>query len=502
MIDAYRLSAAANLERNFGGTQIRNGSDAGSKHQWPDPEPIDADEGTPAAFPLDALPAMMERAARDIANGTKCPPALAAASVLAVASFSIQNHFDVEFAQRQRRPLSLCILTVAASGERKSTVDRYAARGVHEYRTQLALEHAAREKDIAEAKKAKSDYIPDPLPDPNIVIGNMTLQGIFRAFAEGQTSLALFSDEGGEFLGGHSMKAENRLGSLAELSKFWDGGLQAYKLRGTKDKSETLTANDCRLAVHLQAQPVALQPFLADPIAKGQGLLARCLIHQPASTIGTRIMTLEEWQADGMTIEVQSFAMLVKALLGRPVNRDDGAVQRELLPLTTEAMRALVDYANEVERSLAPAGDLEGMSDLVNKVQEQAARIAGTFAAFTDQTEVSGPTMEGAIRVARYFLSETVRLARIGPQNAAAKDALTVAVWLHERKGVVPCKTFSRCGPKHLRKVINRQEAFSLLKDANWIREANGMLELNPKCAALGMIQSPVAGERGEQGEQ
>ncbi|WP_146740174.1 DUF3987 domain-containing protein, partial [Hyphomonas sp. GM-8P] len=85
---------------------------------------------------------------------------------------------------------------------------------------------------------------------------------------------------------------------------------------GSKDKSETLTANDCRLAVHLQAQPVALQPFLADPMAKGQGLLARCLIHKPASTIGTRIMTLEEWQTDGMTVEVQSFAMRVKALLG------------------------------------------------------------------------------------------------------------------------------------------------------------------------------------------
>tara|TARA_R110002051_G_scaffold8988_4_gene36434 strand:- start:4832 stop:6334 length:1503 start_codon:yes stop_codon:yes gene_type:complete len=500
MIDAYRKSAAADLERKYAQSGHRNGfdNDGAASSAWPDPEPLDVDEGKPAAFPLEAFPPMMQRAARDIANGTKCPPALAAASVLSVASFSVQNHFDVEFAQRQRRPLSLCILTVAASGERKSTVDRYAARGVHEYRELLAREHAAREKDIADAKKAKANYVPDPLPDPNIVIGNMTLQGIFRAFTEGQSSLALFSDEGGEFLGGHSMKAENRLGSLAGLSKFWDGGLQAYKLRGSKDKSETLTANDCRLAVHLQAQPVALQPFLADPMAKGQGLLARCLIHKPASTIGTRIMTLEEWQTDGMTVEVQSFAMRVKALLGRPVSRDDGAVERDLLPLTPDAMQALVDYANGVERSLAPAGDLEGMSDLVNKVQEQAARIAGTFAAFDNQTEVSGRTMEDAIRIARYFLSETVRLARIGPQDVTAKDAITIAAWLHERGGNVPCKTFSKCGPKYLRRVTDRRDAFSLLKDANWMREANGLLELNPKCAARGMLGRHPSGERGE----
>jgi len=492
MTDVYRKSAASDLERTYAQAQHLNGFEynGAGAGTWPDPEPLDVDEGKPAAFPLDAFPPMMLRAARDIANGTKCPPALAAASVLSVASFSVQNHFDVEFAQRQRRPLSLKILTIAVSGERKSTVDRFAAKGVHEYRNRLVREHAAREKNIAEAKKAKADYVPDPLPDPNIVIGNMTLQGIFRAFAEGQTSLALFSDEGGEFLGGHSMKAENRLGSLAGLSKFWDGGMQAYKLRGTKDKSETLTAPDCRLAVHLQAQPVALQPFLSDPMAKGQGLLARCLIHKPASTIGTRIMTVEEWQADGMTVEVQSFAMRVQALLARPVNCEGGAVQRKLLTLTVQAMQTLVSYANEVERSLAPAGDLESMSDLVNKVQEQAARIAGTFAAFEDKIEVSGQTMESAVRIARYFLSETVRLTRIGPQDAAAKDALTIADWLIERHGTVPCRTFSKCGPKYLRRVTDRRDAFSLLKDANWMRETNGLLELNPKCAARGMVKT------------
>jgi hypothetical protein len=485
MTDVYKKSAASDLERTYAQAQPLNGFEynGAGAGTWPDPEPLDVDEGRPAAFPLDAFPPMMLRAARDIANGTKCPPALAAASVLSVASFSVQNHFDVEFAQRQRRPLSLKILTIAVSGERKSTVDRFAAKGVHDYRNRLVSEHATREKDIAEAKKAKAGYVPDPLPDPNIVIGNMTLQGIFRAFTEGQTSLALFSDEGGEFLGGHSMKAENRLGSLAGLSKFWDGGLQAYKLRGSKDKSETLTANDCRLAVHLQAQPVALQPFLSDPMAKGQGLLARCLIHKPSSTIGTRIMTVEEWQADGMTIEVQSFAMRVQALLERPLNREGGIVQRELLPLTPEAMRALVDYANEVERSLAPAGDLEGMSDLVNKVQEQAARIAGTFTAFEDGTEVSGRTMENAIRVARYFLSETVRLARIGPQDAAAKDALTIAAWLHERGGSITPERYGQFGPKALRRVKDREPGFRLLKVANWMRETKGQLELNPKCA-------------------
>jgi hypothetical protein len=452
--------------------------------EWPDPEPLDIDEGTPAEFPLDALPLMMREAAADIIKATKCPAALAGASVMAASSFAVQNHFDVAFKGGMERPVSLMILTIAASGERKSTVDSFALEGVREYQKAKRREHAAREKNILEEKKAGIEPSPS-LPEPTAILANATLQGIFRTFHEGQPSLALFSDEGGEFLGGHSMKAENRLGSMAGLSKFWDGTDQSYKLRGTAQKSETLYARAPRLAVHLQAQPVAMMPFLSDPVARGQGILARMLMHKPSSTIGKRFQTYEEWIKPSRTVAIQSFALRIHDMAGRPYAlSDEGGVRRTTIPLQPEADLALWHYAEEIEKHLAPAGDLSGLSDLVNKLPEQAARIAGVFAAFDGQGTVTRRTMEDAIAVASYFLSETVRLARLAPQEEGLADAMAIARWLKARGGRETNTNLNNGLPVHLRRKKAREKPVRLLEEAAWIRKDGNSWMLNPKIPA------------------
>ena len=452
--------------------------------EWPDPEPLDIDEGTPAEFPLDALPLMMREAAADIVKATKCPAALAGASVMAASSFAVQNHFDVAFKGGMERPVSLMILTIAASGERKSTVDSFALEGVREYQKAKRREHAAREKNIIEEKKAGIEPSPS-LPEPTAILANATLQGIFRTFHEGQPSLALFSDEGGEFLGGHSMKAENRLGSMAGLSKFWDGTDQSYKLRGTAQKSETLYARAPRLAVHLQAQPVAMMPFLSDPVARGQGILARMLMHKPISTIGTRFQSYEEWTKPSRTVAIQSFAMRIHEMAARPYGlNEEGGVRRQLIPLESTADLALWQYAEDIEKQLAPHGDLTGLSDLVNKLPEQAARIAGVFAAFDGAPTVNRKTMVEAIAVASYFLSETVRLARLAPQEEGLADAMAIARWLKARGGRETNTNLNNGLPVHLRRKKAREKPMRLLEEAEWVRKDGNSWLLNPKIPA------------------
>lgn len=457
-----------------------------TNQDWPEPELLAIDEGIPAEFPISALPLMMREAAVDIQKGTKAPPAMAAASVLAASSFAVQNHFDVAFKGGTRCPLSLMIMTIAASGERKSSVDRLALIGVHDYQKQKHREYEKREKEILEAKKAGLDPSPS-LPEPSAILANATLQGIYRSFHEGQPSLALFSDEGGEFLGGHSMKSENRLGSLAGLSKFWDGTNLSYKLRGTGQKSETLRARAPRLAVHLQAQPVAIMPFLADPLARGQGLLARMLIHKPASRIGKRQQSYEEWCTDVMTTAIKSFALRIEDKASLPFSRnEDGEVERLLITLEPEADRALYNYAEEIERQLAPSGDFAGRSDLINKMAEQAVRIAGVFAAFDGWKSVNEERMRGAIDVASYFLSETIRLARLAPQQQeeGLNDAMTIARWLHERGGKETNTNLNNSLPNHLRRKKARERPLELLVDAGWVRKDGTSWILSPKVPA------------------
>ena len=136
---------------------------------------------------------------------------------------------------------------------------------------------------------------------------------------------------------------------------------------------------DCRLAVHLLGQRVAVEPFLNDPISSGQGILARFLVHEPKSSISTRQVSQEEWQRDQLTQSVLAFAEKIELLLTKSVQRNnDGDVDRPVLPWTMGASEACREYYNTVESKLENSrADDAIRSEFANKTHEQAARIAG-----------------------------------------------------------------------------------------------------------------------------
>ena len=92
------------------------------------PQPLVREIAEPEPFPMSALGPLREaaEAARDC---TQCPPALAAQSTLAVASLAAQGLHDVETLSGQA-VLSMFLMTVAKSGERKSSTDKLLMRPV------------------------------------------------------------------------------------------------------------------------------------------------------------------------------------------------------------------------------------------------------------------------------------------------------------------------------------------------------------------------------------
>ena len=51
---------------------------------------------------------------------------------------------------------------------------------------------------------------PEAPPSTDRTVTEPTYEGLTRLFFEGQPSLGIFSDEGGQFLGGHGMNSDNR----------------------------------------------------------------------------------------------------------------------------------------------------------------------------------------------------------------------------------------------------------------------------------------------------
>ncbi|MEM6899600.1 MAG: DUF3987 domain-containing protein [Pseudomonadota bacterium] len=443
---------------------------------WPEPDLIGAPAERRQPFPLKAM-GSQATVISDIQRATKCPLALSAACVMATMSFAAQGRFDVRFQGQRTKPLSLSILSIAKSGERKSSADELAQIGVDKRIKELKREYLQAKSDADSGQHDGS-----PILDPNLVTSTGTVQGIAKGFEEGHPSQAIFNDEGGGFVQGHSMKRENKVATLTALSQFWAGRIPPHRTKGQGIATELISLDGIRLTMHLLAQRVTVKNFLSDPNAKGQGILARMLVHEPPSTMGTRFLTVDEWLTDSATPAVTQFADAVVNHLRRSVPRSStGEVTRPVIESGQEASQLLTDYYNTIERSLAPNKALEEFSDITNKIHENAARIAGVLATFREERTIGQTTMEDGIELSNYFLSEMVRLSTNAAFDQTSEDALVIAKKLAANAQPTKRRDLSRSLTPRLKNKSDHQAAVAILEDANWVRIKENVFHLNPK---------------------
>ncbi len=281
------------------------------------PEPLRAAIPSADPYPVDALGDVLGGAGKALHETVKAPLTLCAQSVLAAASLAAQAHFDVVLPWGGKKPLSLFLLTVAESGERKSSTDdvvlgaakaqeRSDMQGyqalLDAYEAELAQWKAKNEAATKKAAKAKTQSFADdaandaheagPKPKGPIMplrfVTDPTVEGLYKLLAASQSSVALFSDEGGLLIGGHALNSDNALKTMARWCKLWDGS--PFDRVRAGDGSGYLYGR--RMALHQLAQPEVMQTLLGDRMANGQGFLARCLTAWPESTIGSRELVL------------------------------------------------------------------------------------------------------------------------------------------------------------------------------------------------------------------
>lgn len=445
-----------------------------------------------APYPVAALGPL--RAAVEAVQGlTQAPVAIPAQSALAVASLAVQGFADVE-TLGGRRPVSLYALTIAKSGERKSACDRpllkelrareceawKAYRADREaWQRRLAVWKARHDGIISNARKKGGDPLaaeaelralgPEPQP-PALVdrtVSEPTFEGLTKLFALGQPSLGLFSDEGGQFLGGHAMNSENRQKTLAAFNALWDG--HAIKRTRAGDGHQSLVGR--RLAIHLMVQPTVARVFMADPLAADTGFLPRFLMCEPPSTIGTRLHANATENAPALA----SFERRLGEILATPmpIDPETSGLELRCLPLSAEARELLVRYHDSVERSQRPGGDMASLTGTASKSAEQAARIAGVLTIWRDleALEVEAADMANAIELARYYLLEASRLAEVANVSAEVDRADQLRLWLLERwpEPEVTVRDVQHGGPNVLRESGKARDALLLLEQHGWL---------------------------------
>ena len=158
---------------------------------------------------------------------------------------------------------------------------------------------------------------PEPTPPPSTdrTVTEPTYEGLTRLFIEGSSSLGIFSDEGGQFLGGHGMNSDNRQKTVTALNDIWGGN----PIRRTRQGDGSITLHGRRLAIHLMVQPAIAHEFMSDPLAVDTGFLPRFLVSEPSSTIGTRFYS----KAELMIFQLQRLGCVLGTILQTPMKMDE-----------------------------------------------------------------------------------------------------------------------------------------------------------------------------------
>ncbi len=95
-------------------------------------------------FPFFALPPILREAVAEVQATVQAPIELAFASAIGALSLACQHRFDVRRPNGIESPCSLFVITVADSGERKTSCDKLFMQPIREFDT--ASEQAAEEE--------------------------------------------------------------------------------------------------------------------------------------------------------------------------------------------------------------------------------------------------------------------------------------------------------------------------------------------------------------------
>ena len=417
-----------------------------------------------APYPIAELPEIIQGAVSEVHGFVQSPISMIATSALGALSVAAQGLVDIHRAETLTGPVSLFALTIADSGERKSTVDRYFTEAIRtfeaeqkdalsseirSYKTDQRVWEAKRagltEKIKTEARREKStqtleDHLhqlealePMPVRAPYLIRSDETPEHLAIALRDEWPSAGVISSEAGTVFGSHGLNADSVMRTLSQLNVLWDGG----ELQVGRVTRESFRLQGVRLTISLQTQPQTLIEFLQKhgALARGNGFLARFLIAWPESTQGYRPMTdpPSGWPA------LTRFNKRIRELLETPLPlSDEGRLTPSSLKFDPDASREWRDFYNETEHQLRPGESLHEIRDAASKLADNMARIAALLHVFEDAAvpQVTVTSVRAAIAIVSWHIEESRRFLGSLSLPEEIRLALQLEEWI-----VARCRT-------------------------------------------------------------
>ena len=433
----------------------------------------------PEPFPVEALGPSLAECVNALVEISKAPREACALMILSVANFCIQALADLHLPHGVR-PTTLFVLAVLPSGERKTALLNHCLGGVRAVEATLRAEY-----ELARRNTPKGE--PFDMPEPVMVVGEATTDGLMKLAAKSRGSILLATDEGALFTNAHGMHSKDMMRTCAAFSGLWD----ATALLMARAATDSRSVVGKRVAIALMAQHEAVLEFLSNQQARAQGILARFLIVMPDSLIGTRRYAVPSEEA---VATMARFNERTTQLLRIPLPLEAGSTNvltPRWISVSREAFPHYVAYHDLVEDASGEGGTYAPIREHAAKSAEMALRIAATQALFADPEarEIGPEEMANGVTLARYFLNEALRIASAEGDPDLLLAEKTLAWIQRTNKPVVALSALYRGGPVEIRKAAVARKIATLLLEHGYLSVIEGGAQIDGKvCEAYQVL--------------
>ncbi len=444
------------------------------------PQPLRRYE-RPDEYPLERLPSIILNAVREVQEFVQAPMAMIAGCALTAVSTAVQTRFTVSRNEVLVGPPSLYFMTVAESGERKSTVDGLFTKPIRDWEREQERKAKAQQNQYEaemEAWRQSSESHPDdkpekPDPVPRILRGDDTPEALAIALSEYPVA-AVISAEAATIFGSHAMNPDVVQRTLAQANIMWDGG----SIDQGRVGRERLRVSGMRVTMGLQVQPSVLHNFSQKTggLMRGMGYLARFLFCQPESAMGSRYYR----DPPAGTPHLCAFQARVAELLVHEAAFDeDGELSTITISFDDQAQKTWISFHDEIEEGMNDGGLYADIGDVAGKAPENAARLACCLHVFSPESARAGSidqmTMNRACSLMRWYLDEALRYVRAHDVTEEVRNAEALEAWLVQRHKANPSADITvnmvrQKGPNPLRVRAKLDAALELLNDHGRIR--------------------------------
>lgn len=408
------------------------------------------------SYPWNAYPQLIVELMKWANTDKKISPVLIANTATAVISLTSQSLVDViPPYSSQPEPCSIYTITIAESGEGKTTVGKELWRSSTDFSTQMTLEYQAllsqyKQKyetwktindglksslkqaakkghdttSISKMIKDHANKIPEKPSHMRFMYNDTTPKAIIEGLSEYEYAI-LFSDEGDTFFTGY---LKNKMGFM---NKAWDGEPYSYS-RVDGEHYEIRP----RLTLSLMAQPKVFNKYLNNngELSKGSGFMSRVLFSDISS-----LPDCNYERPNNCTFQdtLDLFHGRIRELQERQrekfYNNDNSKISLEL---ADDAKKYIKDKAVELNERTLTGQEWDHIKDAVTKAYANILRIAALFHSFTtDETKIISKTeVENACNIIEWHLEQMSKLFYpISERFQLEQDVYDLSTWIKNR---------------------------------------------------------------------